>query len=145
MKSTDSKKWFEHKHCVTFVDTNMVGNVYFATYVMWMGKCRDMIMADHYPEIQSHIKNGFGFATEFVHMDYLKETFLFDEICIRLTVKDISRTRLEFLCEIVNTKNNTVNAKGSQAVVWVNSQQQPCLMPDELYEKACEYFEIPQI
>jgi len=144
MNSSDSTKWFEYNHCVTFADTNMVGNVYFATYVMWMGKCRDMIMAEHYPEIEAHIKNGFGFATEFVHMDYLREAFLFDELVIRLTVSEISRTRLKFLCEIVNIKDNSVNAKGSQAVVWVNSQQKPCLMPDELYKKTCEYFELPQ-
>jgi enediyne biosynthesis thioesterase len=143
MESSDAGKWFEYHHRVTFADTNMVGNVYFATYVLWMGKCRDMIMAEHYPEIQDHIRNGFGFATEYAHMDYLHETFLFDEVVVRMMVKDITRTRVEFLCEIVNSATNMVHARGTQAVVWVNTQHQPSLMPDELYEKACEYFELP--
>jgi enediyne biosynthesis thioesterase len=145
MESTSTGKWFEYHHRVTFVDTNMVGNVYFATYVQWMGKCRDMIMAEHYPQIQDHIRAGFGFATEYAHMDYLHETFLFDEMMVRMTVKEITRTRVEFLCEIVNQATNAVHARGTQAVVWVNAQHQPSLMPDELYEKACEYFGLPQM
>ena len=140
--NNDSIKWYEYNHHVTFADTNMAGNVYFATYVMWMGKCRDLLMGEHYPQLKNHINNGFGFSTEFVHVDYIHETFLFDEVIVRLTISNLTRTRVEFLCEFVNAANNTLLAKGSQAVVWVNPQRRPSFMPDDLYNKSCEYFSI---
>lgn len=139
MQATDSRKWFEYHHRVTFVDTNMVGNVYFATYFIWMGKCRDLVMADHYPQIRDHIKNGFGFATEYAHIDFLHETFMFDNVLVRMTIKDLTRTRIEFVYEFIHEGNNTTLAKGAQAVVWVNAQHRPSLMPEELYAKACEF------
>ena len=141
----DSRKWFEYSHRVTFADTNMVGNVYFANYIMWTGKCRDLIMAEHYPQLEDHIRSGFGFATESVQMDYLHEAFLFDELLVRMTVSELTRTRVEFLCELLNVANNTLLARGTQTVVWVNPQRRPSLMPEELYAKTCEYFEIEPI
>jgi enediyne biosynthesis thioesterase len=139
VQAPDTQKWLEYHHEVTFVDTNMVGNVYFATYFMWMGKCRDLVMAEHYPKIKDHIREGFGFATEHAHIDFLHETFLFDKVCVRMTISGLTRTRIEFIYEFVNTVSKTVLAKGSQAVVWVNTQHRPSLMPDELYAKACEF------
>lgn len=134
--------WYEYRHHVTFADTNMTDNVYFATYAMWMGKCRDMIMCDHYPKLKDYIKDDFGFATEYLHIDFIQETFLFDEVIVKMTISNLTHTRVEFQCEFVNAANNALIAKGSQAVVWINPQRRTSFMPDELYNKACEFFKI---
>lgn len=144
METNNTQKWFEHIHEVTFADTNMVGNVYFATYFMWMGKCRDVVMAEHYPELKDHIKNGFGFATEYAHIDFLQEAFLFDTVVVKMMITDLSRTRIEFTYEFVNTSHDTIIAKGQQAVVWVNQQHRPSFMPQDLYEKAMEFSGITE-
>lgn len=138
-----SDKFYEFRHLVTFTDTNIVGNVYYAQYVQWMGKCREEIIAQHYPEISDDIKNGFGFATEYVHMDYMSESFLFDPVLVKMFVADLTRTRIEFIFEFYNEKSGKQLAVGSQAIVWVNSQHRPSLMPDKVYDSAVEFFEIP--
>lgn len=140
MTSKRPGKAFEYRHLVTFDDTNSTGNVYFARYFLWMGTCREVITIEHYPEIVDDLKKGFGFATEFAHIDYAKECFLFDKIIVRMTIADLSRTRIEFGFEFINEDTGELLAEGSQAVVWINSMHRPSLMPDKLYDSAAEYF-----
>ena len=138
----ETEKYYEYHHLVTFDDTNSVGNVYFARFFQWMGSCREVITAEHYPELVTDIKRGFGFATEFAHIDYAQECFLFDKILIKMKVTDLSRTRIEFTFDFVNIKEQSVVATGKQAVIWVNPQHRPSIMPDKLYDSIVEYFDF---
>ncbi len=144
MQDQGSSIYYEYRHLVTFDDTNSVGNVYFARFFQWMGSCREVITAEHYPELVDDIKRGFGFATEFAHIDFIHECFLFDRILIKMTVTDLSRTRLEFGFEFMNEDKDILLAKGSQAVVWVNPQHRPSLMPDKLYDSVVDYFKFKE-
>lgn len=138
----ETEKYYEYHHLVTFDDTNSVGNVYFARFFQWMGSCREVITAEHYPELVTDIKRGFGFATEFAHIDYAKECFLFDKILIKMKVTDLSRTRIEFTFDFVDENKNSIIASGKQAVIWVNPQHRPSIMPDKLYDSIVEYFDF---
>ena len=138
----ETEKYYEYHHLVTFDDTNSVGNVYFARFFQWMGSCREVITAEHYPELVTDIKRGFGFATEFAHIDYAKECFLFDKILIKMKVTDLSRTRIEFTFDFVDENKDSTIASGKQAVIWVNPQHRPSIMPDKLYDSIVEYFDF---
>ena len=41
---------FEHKHVVTFGETNLLGNVYFTNFFVWQGECREMFLHEYVPE-----------------------------------------------------------------------------------------------
>lgn len=139
-----SEKWFEYRHLVTFHETNLVGNVYFANYFSWQGMCREILIAQNYSEIIQEIKNGFGFATEYAHNDFFNEAFLFDAILIKMTISDLSRSRIEFLFDFILEEKNILLARGRQAVVWINSQHRPSLMPEKLYRSTLEFFELSE-
>ena len=144
MADNNSAQYFDYHHTVTFTDTNSTGNVYFASFFQWMGKCREILTEQHYPELVKDLEQGFGFATEFAHIDYIKDCFLFEHITVRLYIADFSKIRIEFRFEFINEKDSSLCATGKQAVVWVNSQHRPSLMPDKLYESAVEYFNIKE-
>lgn len=135
-----SKRWFEYRHLITFGDTNVVGNTYFAHYFVWQGKCREALMAEFYPEFEQDLQRGFGLITEFAHVDFHHECRLFDKVIVRLTVANLSRTRIEFEFEYVREKDGLLLANGRQAVIWVNPQQRPSLMPDKLYNLCRDHF-----
>ena len=40
---------FDIELVATTGDTNMVGNVYFATFIKWQGLCRELCLAKHAP------------------------------------------------------------------------------------------------
>ncbi len=134
------KKYYNYHITVTFQDTNVFGNVYFSKYFEWQGKVREQLLFENYPEIINDLKSGNGFATEYAHVDFKQEAFVFDVIEIKTTVSDLSRTRIEFTFDYYNKSNNLLLAQGRQAVVWVNSQHRPSLMPDELYDRVVGYF-----
>ena len=35
---------FEYRHVVSFEETNLVGNVYFANHLSWQGRCRELFL-----------------------------------------------------------------------------------------------------
>lgn len=138
-----SKPLFEYRHLVTFGDTNVVGNTYFAQYVVWQGKCREALMAEYYPEFVEDLRRGFGLITEFTHVDFHHESRLFDIVVVRLTVAGLSRTRIEFAFEYVREKDGLLLAHGRQAVIWVNPTQRLSLMPDKLYNLCRNNVAVP--
>ncbi|MCP4180002.1 MAG: hypothetical protein GY756_19750 [bacterium] len=143
MTEENTRKYYEYNYLVTFDDTNSTGNVYFAQYFKWMGKCREHLTYDFYPEFTEDLDAGFGFATESAHIDFFSESFLFNKILIKLYVPHLSRTRIEFEFEFINEESGLLLSKGSQGLVWVKNKpkRRVCLMPDKLYEKTLEYFE----
>ena len=36
---------------ITFDDTNVVGNIYFANFIRWQGACREMFLKEHAPGV----------------------------------------------------------------------------------------------
>lgn len=140
--SPKANKFFEHRHVVTFQDTNMVGNVYFSNYFKLMGETREIVMIDHYPEMVDDLKLGFGMATEFAHIDFKKEAFLFDIILVKMSIEELSRTRIQFGFEFINEKTGVLLATGQQAVIWMNQQHRPSIMPDKLFEAADNHMKV---
>jgi enediyne core biosynthesis thioesterase len=43
---------------ITFDDTNVVGNVYFANFIRWQGACREMFLKQHAPEVLRTVTDG---------------------------------------------------------------------------------------
>jgi enediyne core biosynthesis thioesterase len=138
-----SKRWFEYRHLVTFGNTNTTGSIYFARYFEWQGECREKLLAEFYPEFAGDLRQGFGMITEFAHQDFFSEATLFDQLVIRLTVVALTRSRIEFEFEFVREQDGKLLARGRQAVIWINQQHRPSLMPDKLYETTAAYFGLP--
>ncbi len=40
---------FEYHHVVGFEETNLVGNVYYANYIRWQGRCREFFLRERAP------------------------------------------------------------------------------------------------
>lgn len=77
-------KAYEYQHTVSFEETNLVGNVYCANYLLWQGRCREMFLRDHAPEILQDLMQGLALVTVRVSCDYLSELFAFDEVILRM-------------------------------------------------------------
>lgn len=105
---------------------------------------REVALAAIYPEFVNDLRRGFSLITEFAHMDFLLEARLFDHVLVRMTVSDLSRTRMEFAFEFRREEDNTLLALGKQAVVWINAQHRPSLMPDKLYDGTAAYYGVQE-
>lgn len=139
---TNPDRSFDQRFVVTFQDTNVAGNVYFATYFRWQGVCRELLLALLYSQASEDLRKGMGFATKYAHMDFVHEALLFDSILIRMTAQRLTRIQVEFGFEFLKEPEGRLLAKGTQGVVWTTCDHSPGRMPNELYENIAQYFGI---
>lgn len=87
-ESATNRRYFEYRHTVGLKETNLVGNVYFSNYLEWQGRCREMFLHRHAPEVLKEIQAGtLALVTVSCSCDYLAELQAFDELSIRMTLE----------------------------------------------------------
>ena len=103
---------------MTFQETNLVGNVYFANLVSWQGRVRELFLRDHAPDILKQLAAGLSLATTRVSCDYLAELLAFDEILIRMRLRESfpSRITLGFEYWRISSRGEELVARGEQQV-----------------------------
>ena len=89
---------YEYRHIIGFQETNLVGNVYFTNHLAWQGRCREMFLRDHAPEIIPELTRGLSLATVECACEYFAELTAFDEIVVRMRLAELvqNRIRLNF-------------------------------------------------
>ncbi|MDY7007011.1 MAG: acyl-CoA thioesterase [Okeania sp. SIO3B5] len=109
-------KTYEYQHIVSFEETNLVGNVYYANYVRWQGRCREMFLRDNAPEVLTELSQGLALATVSVSCEYYSELFAFDRVAIRMRLKSVTQNRITMLFEYwrITDKGEEMVAKGEQ-------------------------------
>lgn len=94
----DARPAFLYRHTVTFEETNLVGNVYYARHISWQGRCREMFLREHAPSILQELRGDLRLVTLRVACDYFEEFLAFDdvEIEMRLAHQEQHRIGLDF-------------------------------------------------
>ena len=112
---------YEYRHRVCFEETNVVGNVYYTHYVRWQGRCREMFIRDHAPQLLEELGHGITLATTRVSCSYYQELSAFDEVLIRMSAGALSPGRLTMLFQFFRVSDGveTLVAEGEQEVACV--------------------------
>jgi len=92
-------KFYEYRHVVGFEETNLVGNVYYVNPLRWQGRCREMFLRDHAPEVLAELAEGLALATVRCSCDYLAELFAFDQVAVRMRLGGVTQNRITLLFE----------------------------------------------
>ena len=106
------------RHVVGFGETNLLGNVYFSHPVAWQGRCREMFLRDHAPEVLVELAKDLRLVTLDVSCAYRDELFAFDEVEIRMRLASVAEHRigLEFEYLVTREGRDVVAAEGRQEV-----------------------------
>ena len=87
-------KFFEYRHLVGFQETNLVGNVYFTHHLSWQGRCRELFLRQHAPEVLDELSRGLSLATVNCSCEYFVELTAFDEIVVRMRLAELVQNRI---------------------------------------------------
>jgi enediyne biosynthesis thioesterase len=111
-------KAYEHRHLVGFEETNLVGNVYYVNHLRWQGRCREMFLREHAPEILEELARGLALATVRCSCDYLAELEAFDEIVLRMRLGGVVQNRITLSFEYWrnNKEGEELIARGEQVI-----------------------------
>jgi enediyne biosynthesis thioesterase len=113
------RPYFDHRHVVSFEETNLVGNVYFSHFMRWQGQCREMFLREHAPEVLADLGGGLKIFTVTCSCEYLAEVSAFDEISVRLYLEELTETQVAFAFDYVRLNGAAEQhvARGLQRVV----------------------------
>ncbi len=110
---------YEYRHIVAFEETNVVGNVYYINHLRWQGRCRELFLREHAPQILPELTSGLSLATVRCSCEYLSELAPFDEVIIRMRLGSISQNRLTLVFDYYLKRNERAEvmvARGEQQI-----------------------------
>ncbi len=115
---SQSSRAYEYRHLVGFEETNLVGNVYWVNHLRWQGRCREMFLAEHAPEIAIELTRGLALATVRCSCEYFAELEAFDRIVVRMRLDGVRQNRIDLAFEYFVEKNGgeELVAKGEQQI-----------------------------
>jgi len=137
-------KAYEYRHLVGFEETNLVGNVYYVNHLRWQGRCREMFLREHAPEILEELARDLALATVRCSCDYLAEIEAFNEIAVRMRLGGIVQNRITLLFEYWrrNGEGEELIARGEQVVACMRREGKravPAAIPGALREALKPY------
>ena len=130
-------EYYEYRHVVGFEETNLVGNVYYVNYVRWQGRCREMFLHEHAPDVVQDLRADLKMFTLKVECEFLAEITAFDELAIRMRLEDLTQTQIGFTFDYVCLRDGggELVARGRQRIACMrgpNTQTRPARVPDSL-------------
>jgi enediyne biosynthesis thioesterase len=114
-------RFYEYRHIVSFQETNLVGNVYFTNHLGWQGRCRELFLRDHAPDVIDELGCGLSLATISCSCEYFAELMAFDEVSVRMRLAELVQNRLRLAFEYWRRKN------GGEELVARGEQQIACM------------------
>jgi enediyne biosynthesis thioesterase len=117
-------RYYEYSHRVGFEETNLVGNVYYVNHLRWQGRCREMFLHEHAPEVLRELGDGLALTTVRCSCDYLAELQAFDEVLVRMRLAGMAQNRISLQFEVWR------RAPAGEELVARGEQQVACMRRD---------------
>ena len=114
-------RYYEYRHVVCFQETNVLGNVYYTNHLAWQGRCREMFLRDHAPDVIPELSRGLALATVRCSCEYFAELSAFDEVIVRMRLAELVQNRIALAFEYYRTK------AGAEELVARGEQQIACM------------------
>jgi enediyne biosynthesis thioesterase len=139
--------YYEIRHTVGFEDTNLVGNVYYVNYVRWQGRCREMFLKEKAPGVLAELAEDLKLFTVKVSCEYIGDISAFDELSIRMSLDEMTKTQIQFRFDYVKLMQGEEKmvARGRQRIACMrgpNNATVPSPVPAEL-RAAVELYATP--
>lgn len=138
------KRAYEYHYVVSFEDTNLVGNVYYANHIRWQGRCREMFLLDHTPSVITQFQEGLALVTTRCSCEYFSELYAFDRLILRMRLEELTQSRISLSFEYWRKTllGEELIARGEQQVACMRrkgEQMEPTPVPQDLREALKQY------
>ncbi len=138
------KSYYEYRHVVSFEETNLVGNVYYVNYLRWQGRCREMFLLEHAPDVLTELRDDLKLFTLKSECEYLAEISAFDQLSIRMRLEELTQTQIAFAFDYVHLHDGMEElvARGKQRVACMRgkgAEVTPTRVPESLRAALEEY------
>ena len=117
---------------VRYAETDQMGVVYYANYLIWMevGRaeyCRAVGL--RYRDME--LAEGIRMAVVDAHCRYVSPARYDDEICVETRIADANRRMVEFKYEISEASDGRRLATGETRHIYLGSEHKPVKLPEK--------------
>ncbi len=138
-RSNFDGQWFQMRLTPTYDDTNAVGNIYFANYIRWVGKARELFFNECMPDFDLSTTTYYVLTRSFRH-EFRREAKEFEEVLVRLRIAGHNRKFVTLQHEIISL-NRGVLGRGEQSLMFVDVKSfQPLDLPRPIIEGFLPYW-----
>jgi enediyne biosynthesis thioesterase len=116
---------YEYRHVVSLEETNLLGNVYYLHHLRWQGRCRELFLREHAPDVLDQLRGDLRLVTIDCACRYLAELAAFDEVAVRMRLEDLGQTQLLLGFEYLRRARD-----GSEELVATGQQRIACMRRD---------------
>jgi acyl-CoA thioester hydrolase len=120
--SADMGSWHEQKLRVRYEETDTMGVVYYAKYLVWMEVGRVSLFRDIGFGYSEWVRQELQFPVVQAHADYKASARFDDEILIKTKIATIGRTSIRFENEIFKLPDMTLLATGHTVHALMDNQ-----------------------
>ncbi len=125
-------EWFNLAYTPTYDDTNSVGNIYWANYLRWVGKTREIFFSRCLPDFDLKTTTFFILTKDVAH-SFMSEAKEFEPCVIRMRVGKNNR-KFATLEHRILTQDGRLLGKGQQQLMFVDSQSYKLIdIPPEVF------------
>lgn len=112
---------FSIEKTVLLRDTNLMGNTYFANYIIWQGEIREAILMTHPNFAEEMQKNKhIKMITHSLYHRFVQETTFCDMIQIKMTTREIKHCSLVLVFRYYNKRDGTFLGEGWQRLTFAD-------------------------
>lgn len=128
---------YDYEHIVTFDETNVVGNVYFANHLRWQGHCRELFLRERAPGVLAALAESLALVTTRCSCEYFAELAALDRVQVRMSLAELGQSRVVMRFDYfrLGDREPELVARGEQQVACLERSSdglQPVPVPDEL-------------
>lgn len=126
-------KYFE----TSLYDANLVGNLYFSNYSMWLAKLREAYFFSLAPALFRGVGEAGVFKCASCNIEHLREGMPFDTIYVTMYLKSLYRAGVDLYFEFFKLESDGQKTKlafGEHRAVWMQRDNNGRSMPTPLPE-----------
>ena len=113
-------EWFVYHVTPTYDDTNSVGNIYFANYIRWVGKARELFFNECMPDFDLKTTNFYVLTRSFNH-EFRHEAREFEQIVVRVKIASHNRKFVTLAHELFAEEYGILGS-GEQSLMFADAK-----------------------
>jgi acyl-CoA thioester hydrolase len=117
---------------VRYAETDQMGIVHHAAYVIWMEEGRSEFMRQKNVDYAEVEKRGLSLAVTELNVRYIASAHYGEQVTVRTWVDSLRSRVLVFAYEIINAESKQKLITGSVKLIMIDQQGQVVTMPEEI-------------
>jgi len=134
-------KVFIHKLRVRYAETDQMGIVYYANYLVWFEAARTNFLREIGLSYRTLEKQGIFLPVVETYAKYISPAFYEDEISVELWIKEIRNASLVICYNVKRVSDNKLLTIGYTKHTVLNKEKKIIKVPDVLKKKIKEYLD----